>query len=59
MDSMGTELKLLARWEISRKKLLAKQKVEKDRHDKIWGDALAGYEKEIKGNPELEALLKF
>jgi hypothetical protein len=59
MDSMETESRLLVRWELSRKKLLAKQKVERDKHDKIWGDTLAGYEKSIKGNPELEALLKF
>jgi hypothetical protein len=56
---METESRLLVRWELSRKKLLAKQKVERDKHDKIWGDTLAGYEKSIKGNPELEALLKF
>lgn len=58
MDSMDYELKILARWEKNKKQLLAKQKAEREKHDKVWGDTLAGYRKSIKGNQDLEDLLK-
>jgi hypothetical protein len=59
MDSMEAELKLLAKWEADKKRLKMKHIKDQADLDARWGKTMAGYKSNIKGNPELEALLKF
>jgi hypothetical protein len=58
MDSMANELKLIAKWEADRKKLKAQHIKSLADLDARWGRTMAGYENQIKGNPDLEKLIK-
>jgi hypothetical protein len=58
MDSMDIELKLLAKWEADKKRLKMKHMKAQADLDARWGKTMEGYKTKIKGNPDLEVLLK-